>query len=144
MQYLSKEILLDMLDYVRQQSSFVEETTGYITDVEQFLSTTGGMVLYNSTCMCLQTIGETIRKIEELTDKGFLKVYYPQIPWRHIIGMRNIISHEYSTTDPEKIFNTIKEGIPELTSVVKTIISDVQNGEHDDFLNNLSKGKTRI
>ncbi len=102
MQYLSKEILSEMLDFVRQQSAFVEETTAHITDFEQFLCTTGGMVLYNSSCMCLQTIGETIRKIEELSDKGFLKVHYPQIPWKHIVGMRNIISHEYSAQTPKR------------------------------------------
>lgn len=133
MQYLSKDILLDMLYFVEQQSSFIEESTSQVTEVDRFLSSMNGMVLYNSSCMCLQTIGETIRKIEELTNKNFLSTYYPQIPWRHIVGMRNIISHEYSATDPEKVFNTIKEDVPQLHPVITTIISDIRNGKYDNL-----------
>lgn len=91
--------------------------------------------------MCLQTIGETVKKIDDLTDKGFFAVFYPQIPWRAIIGMRNIISHEYSSTDPEKVFNTVKLNIPELLPVIKAIISDIEAGKHDEFLEGLRKNK---
>ena len=55
--------------------------------MDELLVTTAGMVLYNSTCMCLQTVGETVEKINDMTDNGFFSVYYPQIPWRAIIGM---------------------------------------------------------
>ncbi|MFQ6911279.1 HepT-like ribonuclease domain-containing protein [Bacteroides faecis] len=33
------------------------------------------------------------------------------MPWKRIIGLRNILSHEYAAIDPEAIFNTIKIGI---------------------------------
>ena len=99
MQYMSEYVLLEMLGFIMHQTEFIIETTSEVKDVDELLVTTTGMVLYNSTCMCLQTIGETVKKIDDLTDKVFFSVYYPQIPWRAIIGMRNIISHEYSATD---------------------------------------------
>ena len=122
---MSKDVLLEMLGFIRHQAEFIIETT---SEVKDLLVTTTGMVLYNSTCMCLQTIGETVKKIDDLTDKGFFSVYYPQIPWRAIIGMRNIISHEYS-----------KVNIPELLPVIETIINDVESGKHDTFLESLKK-----
>ena len=134
MQYMSKDVLLEMLGFIRHQAEFIIETTSEVKDVDA-----AGMVLYNSTCMCLQTIGETVKKIDDLTDKGFFSVYYPQIPWRAIIGMRNIISHEYSATDPEKVFNTAKVNIPELLPVIETIIKDVESGRHDALLESLKK-----
>lgn len=139
MQYMSKDVLLEMLGFIRHQSEFIIETTSDVEEVDALLVTTTGMVLYNSTCMCLQTIGETVKKIDDLTDKGFFSVYYPQIPWRAIIGMRNIISHEYSATDPEKVFNTAKVNVPELLPNIEAIISDVEEGKHDDFLESLKK-----
>lgn len=139
MQYMSKDVLLEMLEFIRHQSEFIIETTSDVEEVDALLVTTTGMVLYNSTCMCLQTIGETVKKIDDLTDKGFFSVYYPQIPWRAIIGMRNIISHEYSATDPEKVFNTAKVNVPELLPNIEAIISDVEEGKHDDFLESLKK-----
>ena len=130
---MSEDVLLEMLGFIMHQTEFIIETTSEVKDVDELLVTTTGMVLYNSTCMCLQTIGETVKKIDDLTDKVFFSVYYPQIPWRAIIGMRNIISHEYSATDPEKVFNTAKVNIPELLPVIETIINDVEAGRHDIF-----------
>ena len=139
MQYMSKDVLLEMLGFIRHQSEFIIETTSDVKKVDELLVTTAGMVLYNSTCMCLQTVGETVKKINDMTDNGFFSVYYPQIPWRAIIGMRNIISHEYSATDPEKVFNTAKVNIPELLQVIETIINDVESGRHDAFLERLER-----
>lgn len=136
---MSKDVLLEMLGFIRHQSEFIIETTSDVEEVDALLVTTTGMVLYNSTCMCLQTIGETVKKINDMTDNGFFSVHYPQIPWRAIIGMRNIISHEYSATDPEKVFNTAKVNVPELLPNIEAIISDVEEGKHDDFLESLKK-----
>lgn len=69
MQYMSKDIMLDMLDYIRYQAEFIIDTTDGVKELNDFLCSQSGMVLYNSTCMCLQTIGETVRKIDELTDR---------------------------------------------------------------------------
>ena len=133
---MSKDIMLDMLDYIRHQAEFIIETTDVVKELNDFLCSQSGMVLYNSTCMCLQTIGETVRKIDELTDRKFLDKCYPEVPWRSIIGMRNIISHEYAATDPEKVFNTIKLDIPALLQKVDEIIEDVSAGKHNDKLEN--------
>lgn len=136
MRCMSKDITLDMLDYIRHQAEFIIETTEDVKELNDFLCSQSGMVLYNSTCMCLQTIGETVRKIDELTDRKFLDKCYPEVPWRSIIGMRNIISHEYAATDPEKVFNTIKLDIPALLQKVDMIIEDVSAGMHNDKLEN--------
>ena len=133
---MSKDIMLDMLDYIRHQAEFIIETTEDVKELNDFLCSQSGMVLYNSTCMCLQTIGETVRKIDELTDRKFLDKCYPEVPWRSIIFMRNIISHEYAATDPEKVFNTIKLDIPALLQKVDMIIEDVSTGKHNDKLKN--------
>ena len=133
---MSKDIMLDMLDYIRHQAEFIIETTEDVKELNVFLCSQSGRVLYNSTCMCLQTIGETVRKIDELTDRKFLDKCYPEVPWRSIIGMRNIISHEYAATDPEKVFNTIKLDIPALLQKVDMIIEDVSAGKHNDKLEN--------
>ena len=136
MRCMSKDIMLDMLDYIRHQAEFIIETTEDVKELNDFLCSQSGMVLYNSTCMCLQTIGETVRKIDELTDRKFLDKCYPEVPWRSIIGMRNIISHEYAATDPEKVFNTIKLDIPALLQKVDMIIEDVSAGKHNDKIEN--------
>ena len=83
--------------------------------------------------MCLQTIGETVRQIDNLTEEALLVENYKEIPWKRIIGLRNILSHEYAAIDPEAIFNTIKIGIQPLLATINSIIADIENGKHNSL-----------
>ena len=83
------------------------------------------MTIFDSCVMRLQTIGEYVKKIDDKTNKQLLPKY-PQVPWVKVIGQRNIISHEYSAVDEEKIFITIKKHLPPLKSTVLLIIKDIE------------------
>lgn len=120
-----------MLRFVEHQIVFTMETTQKVATSDDFLISQDAMVLYNSTCMCLQTIGETLRQVDDLTNKQMFRTHYPEIPWRAVFGIRNIISHEYAATDPEIVFETVKRDLDPLLSVVRKIIADVDSGTHD-------------
>ena len=74
MQFTSKEELADMLRFVERQTVFTIETTAKIETYHDFLASQEAMVLFNSTCMCLQTIGETIRRVMNAQVEDFLPV----------------------------------------------------------------------
>ncbi len=80
-----------MLCFVEHQTTFIIDSTTEVKSSNDFLVSMNGMVLFNSTCMCLQSIGEVIRKIDDKTNGQLFKLY-PEIPWKQIISMRNIIS----------------------------------------------------
>ena len=48
--------------------------------------------------------------------------------------MRNFIAHEYANVDEDAIFTTLKEDLPRLKEVSKTILEDLQNGSLDEFV----------
>ena len=75
MQFTSKEELADMLRFVERQTVFTIETTAKIETYHDFLASQEAMVLFNSTCMCLQTIGETIRRVDERTSGRLFACY---------------------------------------------------------------------
>ncbi len=116
-----------MLRFVERQTAFTLKTTARVQTYHDFLMSEDGMVLFNSTCMCLQTIGETIRKVDDLT-AGHLFVLYPTTPWRKVIGMRNIISHEYLSVDPQVIFATVKVRLSPLLADLRRALADIDNG----------------
>ena len=122
-----------MLDFVKNQAAFIEKTTAQVKSADDFMLDPAGVVLYNSTCMCLQTIGETLKKVDALTKQNFLMAFYPQIPWHGIFGLRNIIAHEYENTEPEEIYHIIKSELPELYCSVMKITDDITGGVHDAF-----------
>lgn len=57
---MSKEELVDLLRFVEHQISFTLESTKDVGHYNDFLTSMEAVVLFNSTCMCLQTIGESI------------------------------------------------------------------------------------
>ena len=133
MRYLSKNEVADRLRFVESQTVFVLETTALVNTANGFLMSQNGMVLFNSTCMCLQSIGETIRQVDDRTD-GRLFALYPSTPWKKIIGMRNFLSHEYFSIDPHVIFATVKTRLHPLLEDVRKVLADVDSGLRDDVI----------
>lgn len=72
-------------------------------------------VVYN-----LQIIGEAVKNIPlELRDR------YPQVEWRKIEGLRDIIAHAYFTIDDQIVWDIIQNKLSNLHNDIEQIISDV-------------------
>jgi len=68
------------------------------------------------------TIGEAVRYISPE-----LKECYPLVPWQDIIGMRNIIIHEYFDVDIMTIWDTVEYHIPALYEWINNILNSTNN-----------------
>lgn len=72
---------------------------------------------YDSVLHNLMIIGEAANKIpDEVKEKNI------RINWRGIIGMRNIIAHGYFIVDPDIVWVTIQERLPELADEINRLI----------------------
>lgn len=74
-----------------------------------FLLSNDGMNLFDATCMRIQ------------------------------IGLRNVISHEYASIDPEIIFNIVKKYLPPLQITLRRLIDDLETGQQDELFRQLEK-----
>lgn len=124
MRSISKEEIKDLLHFAQQQADFILKSTADVRSKQDFLLSMSGMVLFNSTCMCLQSIGEAIRQVDNKTE-GKLFSKYPEIPWKQIIGMRNILSHEYLSIDPDLIFDIISQEIEPLKETLGRVLAEI-------------------
>jgi len=57
----------------------------------------------------LEIIGEAARHVSES-----FRTQHPEIPWRQIIGLRNILSHDYGSVEDERVFAVAQGRIPDL------------------------------
>lgn len=124
MRFISEEEIKDLLHFAQQQADFILKSTADVRSKQDFLLSMSGMVLFNSTCMCLQSIGEAIRQVDNKTE-GKLFSKYPEIPWKQIIGMRNILSHEYLSIDPDLIFDIISQEIEPLRETLGRVLAEI-------------------
>lgn len=65
----------------------------------------------------VQNIGEMARGISPA-----MKAAYADIPWNNIIGMRNILVHEYYKLDKETLWDVAEHKIPALKDWIKGIM----------------------
>ena len=89
---------------------------------------------YQSACaMYILQIGEKATRLSEN-----LKTGHSNIPWRDIIGMRNIFAHDYERVDNKMIWETLSNDIISLrtrcTDIVVAIEPDYNPEDNDDEL----------
>jgi uncharacterized protein with HEPN domain len=71
---------------------------------------------FNSVCMSLLQIGELARHLTtEFT------IAHANIPWKSIIGLRNVVVHGYGQLDMETVWATVTEDLPLLYQKCKMI-----------------------
>ncbi|MBF0507596.1 MAG: DUF86 domain-containing protein [Deltaproteobacteria bacterium] len=76
-------------------------------------------------CMMLIAIGETLKKIDRISD-GQLFSKYPQIDWKGLKGIRDIISHQYFDLDATAVYETCKTDVPAVMEVVSQMIREIE------------------
>ncbi|MCE5252541.1 DUF86 domain-containing protein [bacterium] len=65
----------------------------------------------------LEIIGEAVKNIPES-----VRIEYPEIPWKRIAGLRDILIHEYFGVDKEIIWDVIQNKVPILEKAVRIIL----------------------
>jgi uncharacterized protein with HEPN domain len=75
-------------------------------------------------CMQLIAIGEALKNLDKITNDSLLPKY-PEIDWKKVKGMRDIISHHYFDIDAEAIHKACKDHIKQLAKVIKRIMHEV-------------------
>jgi len=100
--------LWDMLDAARAIIEFTQR--------RRFEDLLADRMLRAAVERSLEIIGEAARRLSSETRDN-----YPDIPWRSIIALRNIIAHEYGEIRYEKIWIICTNLLPDLAKRLEEI-----------------------
>ncbi len=106
-----KLFLSDILESIKR----IEEYTSGLT-FEDFENNT---IVSDAVVRNLEIIGEAAKNIPSEIAQG-----YP-IPWKKIIGFRNIVIHAYFTVDLKNVWYIIKEQLPELKISIEIMMKGI-------------------
>jgi uncharacterized protein with HEPN domain len=95
-----------------------------VESVDYFTDSPEGKEKLDGICMQLIAIGESLKKIDKLTDKKLLQAY-SQIDWVGAKGVRDIISHHYFDIDAEEIYWICDQQIEPMQHTIEKIIADL-------------------
>ena len=70
----------------------------------------------------IELIGEAARRVSFLYRDD-----HPEIPWRKIIGQRNILAHEYGQIDHELLYKTAIDDVPELIVLLANLLPPLED-----------------
>ena len=78
------------------------------------ISFIGNRLVINAVCMSLINIGELVKTLPlEYKNAN------PQLPWRRIAGMRDVLAHKYRRIDVIALWSIVSIRIPELIEFVE-------------------------
>ena len=120
-----KNLVCEIIKNICWSLDLIQNRSKNINSYEDFLDTDDGIEKLDSICMQIINIGEAIKQIDKITSTEFL-LTYPEVDWKAVKGMRDIITHHYFDIDAEVVYTTIKDKIPQLHNTINKIKDDLK------------------
>lgn len=118
------ELIRSSLLKVNTAIETILERSQTIHSSNDFLNTPSGVERMESVCMLLIAIGESVKRIDKATNKKLFS-QYPEVDWKGVMGMRDIIAHHYFDIDADVVFDVMKNNLPAVKKTVDRIIADL-------------------
>lgn len=119
-----KELIREVLLQIEKASDRILYRFHDIQNPSDFCDSEEGTTKMDGICMMLIVIGESLKKLDKITDSKLL-IKYPEIDWKKAKGMRDIITHHYADINPDAVFFTCKNKIPMLGDTIKKILIEL-------------------
>lgn len=108
---MKRDIKLYLQD-IRESIMAIEDYIGTFTEDEFYKN----CQVQDAILRRLEIIGEAVKNIDES-----VRSRYPDIPWKKIAGMRDVVIHEYFGVSLKRIWNVIKKDLPDLKQKILMI-----------------------
>lgn len=83
-------------------------------------------VLFLALTRLLEILGEAAGRVPEN-----VRNRHPRIPWRSVVGLRNVLIHGYDTIDPEIVWRILTEDLPAMLPHLEAATAEEMERKND-------------
>lgn len=106
---------------MKDDAVYLQHIYECIQRIEQY--TVEGRTAFLASTLCqdgvlrnLQTLGQSVLQLSEA-----FKVAHPEINWKSIIGLRNVLVHDYLGVNSTRIWEIVERDVPDLKAKLATV-----------------------
>jgi uncharacterized protein with HEPN domain len=106
----------DIALFIQDVFDAIDKINGYVSGATNEKELKNDRKTYDAVMMNFIIIGEAVKNVYEEVRKN-----HPNVEWREIMAMRNILVHEYWGINEGVVWNTVKKDLPKLKEIVARI-----------------------
>ncbi len=82
----------------------------------------GSVSLQDMIIRRIEIMGEAVKNLPD-----DVRAQHPEIPWRKMAGMRDILLHQYFGVDLEAVWDAVQVDLPELRPKIRRILEELKD-----------------
>ena len=112
---------------LKQPDVYLNDMTGALEKISRYTSKMSyesfikDELIQDATIRNLEILGEAAKKIPEE-----IKLAYPKVEWKKVAGLRDILIHDYSSTDMTIIWDVVQNKLPILDKELRNITKNLK------------------
>lgn len=113
----------DYKDYLKDIVEAIEKTQSFTSNIDYDSFIKDDKTIF-AVIRALEVVGEALKGVSE-----DIRKLNPDIPWKDMAGMRDVLIHDYFGVDYETVWLTVKEKIPEILPLIKNLLKEMGDEE---------------
>ncbi|MBW4538915.1 MAG: DUF86 domain-containing protein [Myxacorys chilensis ATA2-1-KO14] len=113
---------------MREDRLYLDDILNCMTRIESY--TSSGRDAFMQTEMIQDAVIRNFEIIGEATKQmsPILRQSYPDVPWKRIAGLRDVLIHDYVRVDLDEVWRVIEQDVPELKARITAILQELHQG----------------
>lgn len=107
--------------YIEDMLESIEHISNYLEDKSE-VQFSQNLELQDAIVRRLGIIGEAATRLT-----ADIRKKAPNIPWKSVIGLRNIVIHEYAKISLNKVWDVVKNDLPSLKKELEKLLLILKN-----------------